>query len=277
MSKVGVVVIHGQGSAPDSYVAQFIRRINRWLDVNGGRAQDVVWGPVKWADLMKPRQDQYFEAVSAERNFEHLPVRRFIAAALGDASAYLQSRPGEGGSYDQIHGRVDEVVTAVSAKLGDPGAPLVVMGFSLGSLIASNYIWDVQNLKHPHDRRDELGSLAGLITFGSSIPLLTFGREHVTPISFPGDRLDAATRRKARWLNFYGRSDVLGYPLRSINAAYARVVTEDREIDVGGLELDRPRVHGSDLSSWTPAAHTRYWASPDFTDPVAAFLKSLLA
>ena len=41
-------------------------------------------------------------------------------------------------------------------------------------------------------------------------------------------------RLTGEWINFYDRDDVIAYPLRSLNPAYKAVITDDREINVGG-------------------------------------------
>ena len=102
--------------------------------------------------------------------------------------------------------------------------------------------------------------LAGLITFGSNIPLFTLGLEQVKPIAFPppGSALSSPVRAAARWMNYFDRDDVLGYPLREISSTYAATVHEDVSIGVGSL-----------LSGWTPMSHTAYWNDADFVDRVA--------
>ncbi len=69
----------------------------------------------------------------------------------------------------------------------------------------------------------------------------------------------------ARWVNYYDRDDVLGYPLRPVSSSYAAVVDADVEVNVGGFP-----------ASATPLAHTRYWTDNDVTKPVAAQLARLL-
>jgi hypothetical protein len=60
------------------------------------------------------------------------------------------------------------------------------------------------------------------------------------------------------WVNFYDKDDVIGWPLRQLNADYAKRVTEDREVNVGGV-----------MTSWNPAAHIGYWRDNDVTAPIA--------
>lgn len=65
----------------------------------------------------------------------------------------------------------------------------------------------------------------------------------------------------AKWLNYYDPDDVLGYPLKPINAEYRKVVSKDIAINTGGI-----------LTSWNPMAHNGYWTDNDFTKPVAKYI-----
>ena len=107
--------------------------------------------------------------------------------------------------------------------------------------------------------------LSGFITFGCNIPLFTFACTEVVPIRFPPPRLPAHLKRNARWLNFFDPDDVLAWPLKSINAAYADVVHSDERIHVGGPVTGR-----------TPAAHLAYWDDRRFARQAAKFLDTLL-
>lgn len=73
-------------------------------------------------------------------------------------------------------------------------------------------------------------------------------------------------KRKAKWLNFYDPDDVLGYPLKPINAAYDNVVTDDITINVGSWFS----------TSWNPLSHSAYWTDNSFTKPVAKYVCSFL-
>jgi hypothetical protein len=46
-----------------------------------------------------------------------------------------------------------------------------------------------------------------------------------------------------------------------LSDGYRKAVTEDREINVGGI-----------LTSWNPMSHSEYWTNGDFTGPVAEFI-----
>ena len=66
-------------------------------------------------------------------------------------------------------------------------------------------------------------------------------------------------------VNYYDKDDILGYPLRPLSQSFKNTVTQDIQINVGGL-----------LSSWNPKSHSEYWTDNDFTKPVAKYLAGLL-
>jgi hypothetical protein len=131
----------------------------------------------------------------------------------------------------------------------------VIVAHSLGCTIINNYLWDAQK-ENPWARgltpftRGE--TIAGLFTLGCNLPLFTFTKrpEDVSPIAFPGAQAAQAFRDKAAfhchagWWNFYDPEDLLGYPLRPVNGAYAKVVREDVAVNTGPI--------------WR--AHTSYWS-----------------
>ena len=159
----------------------------------------------------------------------------------------------------------------LNGQLPGDDLPLIVLAHSLGGHIMSNHIWDMQ---HPGGTPppglspfERMHTLAGMVTFGCNIPLFTFAYATVVPIEFPAAQLPnpGAVRDKAKWLNYYDPDDVLGYPLKSINAAYDAVVDEDIPISVGGW-----------FSSWNPLSHNKYWTDNDFTKPAAEFIATFL-
>ena len=76
---------------------------------------------------------------------------------------------------------------------------------------------------------------------------------------FPGTT--AKQRKEAlKWLNYFDADDILGYPLKPINAAYSRAVNEDVQIQTGSIL----------------GAHTGYWTDNRFTKPVARSFASVL-
>lgn len=267
--EIAVLILHGMGSQQAGFAEPMIAEVSNRLAGLDKDPAAVAWEPVFWADVLEKRQNQYLRAAVRANNLDFMGLRKFVVSALGDAAAYRRVKGKATSVYGQIHARVRDAVRRVYAnELGHNARPLVFIAHSLGGQIMSNYVWDTQTARSRKGNVFErMETLAGIITFGCNMPLFTFAHDRgdLKPIRFPGNALPAAVKRKARWLNFYDRDDVLGYPLKPINGAYARVVSRDIVINVGGV-----------LTSWNPLSHEKYWTDSDFTEYVADFLASLL-
>ncbi|MGE5279388.1 MAG: hypothetical protein ACM3L6_01415, partial [Deltaproteobacteria bacterium] len=106
---------------------------------------------------------------------------------------------------------------------------------SLGTVIASDFIWDCQfkGLMKPF-------ALGNVFTMGSPIALfaLRYGAELFNqPIE---------VKAPGRWVNILDADDPIAYPLKPLNKEYDHAVLADREVSVGPLGV----------------AHTRYWNAP---------------
>jgi hypothetical protein len=231
----------------------------------------IAWRPAYWQDILEQRELKYLRDAKRTGDLDAVRLRRFVVTAFGDAVAYQQVDVATNTAYKKIHERVREATTDLYVnQLNSESKPLVVMAHSLGCHIMSNYIWDMQHASEGDvvglSSLEKMRTLAGMITFGCNIPLFTFAYAKVEPIEFPARQLSDEFKKKAKWLNYYDPDDILGYPLRSINAAYKKVVTKDIAVNVGGI-----------FTSWNPVSHTRYWTDDDFTKPVAKFLASFLS
>ncbi len=262
--KLAVAVIHGMGSQKPNYSDDMVKELNKRL---GNKAANVVWKEIYWADVLADQQEAYLRKANRTNHLDFFALRRFIVSALGDASAYrkITTPVNNITTYDKIHGRVREVIKSLDDQTDDE-VPLIVFAHSLGCHIISNYIWDLQ--KTPSSTLSEFQNmerLAGLVMFGCNIPLFVFAHSNIKPIRFPGNALTPQQKQKARWYNFFDPDDVLGYPLKSINSAYCKVVDADYPINVGSV-----------FSSWNPLSHNKYWTDNDFTKPAAKFLLRFL-
>lgn len=265
--RLGVIVIHGMGSQKPDFAEEMIDEVNgRLARKHRKDVSRIAWQPVYWADVLEDAQVRYLRAARRAADLDYIGLRRFMLTAFGDAAAYRRA-DGPNSTYKRIHRVVKEKIRRLYREgLERNEAPLAVMAHSLGGQIMSNYIWDMQ--KRPPrnlNRFERLETLSGIITFGCNIPMFTLAYDPVEPIAFPPATLPDDLKRKAKWLNFYDPDDVLGYPLKPINAAYSKVVNADTPINVGGL-----------AASWNPASHGGYWTDNDFTKPVAAFLAKFL-
>ena len=269
--KLAIAVTHGIGSQQEDFAEELIDELNGCVGDLGKDVDEIAWRSIYWADILAPRQAAYLLEANSSNDLDYVGLRRFVISALGDAAAYRQVDSPQNTTYERIHQRVRDGIKALGDALDEDDAPLIVMAHSLGGHIMSNYIWDMQN---PGDAPmpdlsafESLHSLAGMVTFGCNIPLFVFAYDDVVPITFPAVQLPdpGEVRDKARWLNYFDPDDILGYPLKSINQAYADTVDADIDINVGGL-----------FSSWNPISHTKYWTDDDFTEPVAEFIATFL-
>jgi pimeloyl-ACP methyl ester carboxylesterase len=265
-SELGVLIVHGMGAQPADFADGFIAEMQGRLLRLGIEPDAIAWRAGWWADIVNQREDDLWNTLSRDHTLRYDRARRFVISHFGDALAY-QRVPSQGMDvYRAIHGRIREHLGALRDQLGGD-KPIVVLAHSLGSAIVSNYVWDEQ--KSPTagtTATQRMETLAGLVTFGSNIPLFTLCLDEVVAIRFPVPALDPSLRAAARWLNFFDADDVLGYPLRPLSATYHDAVSADLQINVG-----------SPLRSWNPLSHEEYWTDNDFTGPVASLIRELLA
>lgn len=265
--KLAAAVIHGIGTQKPGFSASMIEEINGRL---GNKSADVTWEEIYWADILSRRQDDYLRRANRNNQLDLFSLRRFVVSALGDASAYRKTTSATGNAnntYTQIHDRVRQAINHLENETGG-NVPLVVFAHSLGCHIMSNYIWDMQqDSTSTLSNFQKMETLAGLVMFGCNVPLFVFAFDpaNIIPIRFPGNALTPQQHQKARWYNFFDPDDILGYPLKPINAAYSRVVNRDYAINVGGV-----------FSSWNPLSHNKYWTDNDFTRPTANFVRRFL-
>lgn len=264
---VGILILHGMGSQGSDFADEMIGELDSRITGLGHDKNRVCWKPVHWAYVIQPREDQLWRDLSRNNDLDAVKIRKFLISAFGDAIAY-QRVPGQRRDvYSEIHDKVHDEIVDLRKQLGDADKPLVVIAHSLGSVIMSNYIWDEQKGHGlggtPFEKAE---TLVGFITFGCNIALFSLAYNPVVSIQFPPATLPQQLQRVAKWLNFFDSDDVLGYPLKPLSPTYNQAVTQDVEVNVGGL-----------LTSWNPLSHTAYWTDNNFTKPVAEFIADVLA
>ncbi len=269
-TKLAVAIIHGMGvNTRPGFADGLVADLRKHLTKAGKDATEVAFKSLYWADITQAPQEQYLKAARSAVPLDFISIREFIVGAFGDASAYQQTGDANNSTQALIHQRIEQQLNDLYVKqLGGNSVPLITIAHSLGCHIISNYIWDVQArnvaLKHLSGF-EKFWSHAGMITFGCNIPLFTFAHRKVLPIEFPSPRLSPELKALARWYNYYDRDDVLGYPLKPLSKAYAKVVDADIEVNVGGL-----------LSSWNLTSHSHYWEDNSFTKPAARLLADFI-
>ena len=285
---IGILTIHGVGSQNIEFATPFQNLVNSKL---GKDADQFIWQEIFWANLLLERENHLWESMKLAQqvNGEPFPldysrIRQFLVHNVGDALAYnrMSSRvSSKGNAYDLIHNKVGEELEALLGCLKEKEGnqdiyPIVVIAHSLGATIMSDYIWDRQQSQKVSVLRKPIDTLAGFITFGSTIPLFCLGYESPAPIDFPVKDDWPAKRKKAiRWLNFVDRDDVLGWPLKSFYSSNIKQLTEE-QIRTTELIEDYEINVGGGLSSWNPLCHQRYWTDKDFANHVSKYLKTIM-
>ncbi|SFI79049.1 hypothetical protein SAMN02799624_02202 [Paenibacillus sp. UNC496MF] len=261
--RIAVGIVHGIGQQTGDFHTAFAEKLQEAMVRLNPRVRLVVEG-IYWGDITDSLEKKLWERTSASRLRwnETLKLRAFVVNYLGDAIAY-QAIPKTSDPcphdyiYDDIHARFAQQLQRLSRRAGE-GAPLCIVAHSLGTIIASNYFYDLQYRKMRPKPADFVRScrsrlvggetLTHFYTVGSPIALWTMRFEHFgLPISVPAPALRPLGI--GEWLNFYDRDDIIAYPLKGLNAEYAAAVTEDVEVRCPGP------------LGWTPASHGGYFKS----------------
>lgn len=248
--KIGVVYIHGVHGYTHGYADQMHEGAVDAADVElfGKDDLEIIPRTVYWADIFDAQRE------SLRKSAEGLgwkSLRGFVATSVAHAVGY-EDTVGVG-AYEAVHARIDAALASLAAEIG-PDSPVIICAHSLGTIIASNYIWDRQHEAAPRPTGVEsLASLRGLITMGCPIALYASRWPE-------GGRSFKAATAGIIWQNLIARSDVLAWPVAPINPDYTREVEADICVKVGGF------------LGWTPVAHCNYWNSVHVADKLGEMI-----
>jgi hypothetical protein len=271
MAKVAVLCVHGMGNQGPSFADDMVEELRDRLEDEKVDPDAFAFAPAWWGKVMEGAENDLYRRLARDNDLDWEHLRKdIVISGFGDALAYVGPPNGNSVVYDDIHAVLAEALEEMRADLDVPDrSPLVVTAHSLGCAIASNYFWDAAKGRYPAAAKSPLSrgkTLTGLVTFGCNLPLFTlaYAKGDIQPIALPGpyaaacfpDATKAEREAVVKWLNFYDPDDILGYPLKPINAAYGKAVSEDVAIDTGTIL----------------GAHTDYWTDNDFTVPVARYL-----
>ncbi|MFP4321244.1 MAG: hypothetical protein ACLFTK_02205 [Anaerolineales bacterium] len=277
--KIAVMVVHGIGTQSPDFaepVAGYLKSaftLQLSYQVDDPAAQVVV-RPAYWAPVLDGLQHKLWQRMQTSPNpLDFSGLRKFGLNSVADAIAY-QPTTGYRHLYDQIHHVLMNTLREL-AELAGPRAPLCVIAHSLGTVIASNYFYDLRQYQNKVSLESQIMTKLGdsalekghtfafFYTLGSPIPLWSlpyddFGQALTFP---PPELADLHPALTPEWVNLYDRDDVIGFPLRPLNATYARSVTQDREVNVGNI-----------FERELPLSHLVYWQADAVRRPIAAQL-----
>ncbi len=265
--KIAIALLHGFRSQTEQFANDVHRELmDRCIPQIG---TDIVLRVVDWADVLSNTEKQLLQRLSAVETLYYPQMRTFITEWIADALAY-QQMPHDRRLYDCIHELFAQTMRDLARAAGE-NAPLCIIAHGLGSVIASNYIYDLQNahkgliapnvLAQIADTPMERGETLSLFyTISSPIALWNMRYPNFgTPIAFPHPALpDHYRNLPTEWINFYDPQDVFGYPLKALNAAHWETVTEDRPINTGRV-----------IDHLTPQSQRQYGTAKTILQPIA--------
>lgn len=185
--KLAIAVIHGiglnnlewQDETSPKFVGgmskPLIREFARLRGEDFDRAKyKLVIKPVYWANIVQELQEELGseERLNLKRLSNPLNLRNFIFHYLADAIAYSVS--GSQQINKKIHAVFAKTLQDLAQEAGEK-APLCLISHSFGGVIASYYIWDLQQNKpiitignNPLERGETFNLF---YTLGTQIPL----------------------------------------------------------------------------------------------------------
>lgn len=230
-----VVIIHGIGRQDKTYANDFIDLISEEYH-RRTKLNNLVFLPICWQEKIEPLETELFSKMS---DLGWLEFRDLLISFAGDAICY---QPGKNKSvYDEVNSYVSSCLDLLGSQ--NPGSPLCMISHSLGTVIASNYVWDYYsgNFKASSCVQNMVNSLELFYTLGSPLALWS--------LRYNGGGEPIVLPSASRWYNVYSPNDIISSPLKLINSKYNDLLNLfDIKIEAGNW-----------LTKRTPLSHNEYW------------------
>ncbi|MGV2827200.1 hypothetical protein [Myxosarcina sp. GI1(2024)] len=291
-SKVAVAIAHGicvgnefdreESPKYTDGMAQALKlKLAEIAGQSGSEDQKLEWADSKlaisainWTPVLREERKNLYYKLGVNKLNSFFGLREFIFQAIADSLTYqiTKSKLDDFWGYNTIHRCFADSLNDLAKENWAGGdAPLCIIAHSLGTVIASNYIYDLETNKAQIDLGNtplERGeTLTSVYTLASQIPFWSLRYPNFDrPIRVPSEKLDRHySNLQGEWINFYDQNDILGYPLKILNEAYSEAVTEDKVVNVGSL-----------LETWNPLSHCSYWTDEDVINTIATGLHNIL-
>jgi hypothetical protein len=267
--KLVFITIHGMGETEKEYYQGLKQSLEKQLG-------EKVWSQVHFEPIYYQKALQYYqhsvwEKMRHSTTLAWQDLRKFMLFGFSDASTLEHRATDDGSVYKLIQKIIVYALKTVRHKLSSNQTPIVIVAHSLGCQVISNYLWDAQKHKgiwqidcldypeFPQEHADflQLKSLQYLFTTGCNIPLFVAGFADIQAIPKPNPNF--------KWLNYYDKDDILGWPLKPLSSSYDLVVDQDIEIDSGNI-----------WQSWNHQSHDGYWTNEEFINPLSQVIHSLI-
>jgi hypothetical protein len=254
--KLAIILIHGIGPIKEEWAEDIIEELKKktasqitklLTDTKTPDIDDIIEiRSVYWKGVFQKREDALNEIL--DRQIETMKidgsfVSRIARAVhhkiyefqneittnfIGDIIVY-----GNPTAQQDVYSKISQTLDDVAKKIEglNSKAPLTIIAHSLGTVIASDFIYDLrkERQKIGEDSFDSRFCLYNLFTVGS--PIALFSLRFGDPAAF--NKPIYVEDEKGRWLNIYDTDDPVGMPLRPLNNAYADAVFKDVKVDAG--------------------------------------------
>ena len=265
---IALLTIHGMGETPKNYHKLFLERVKKYVGKDAWK--NVAFESIFYQDILQKNQADIYRRMKPHIRGQGL--RRFLMYNFSDAASLDYHKENANSAYRQAQSRISNALRNVYEKCGQRDVPVVILAYSLGCHVISNYIWDAQQSSPDAGvwtkntpLKDEaeanflrLNSLQHLITIGCNIPVFVAGYKDIKPFNKPN--------KKFKWLNLYDKDDVLGWPLEPLSPDYRKLV---KDMPINANENFSDLL----LKSWNPYSHEHYFGDKTVIQSVGDALK----
>ena len=232
-----IIFVHGMGNQKpsDKKIEGFRKAIENAAKKAGKpfSPSEPWWHLCHWAPVTQPDEDALYTKIGRPSVLLH----RRLFTSEGDVVAYSRA-PFSPNNYERIQQVFKASVTLCGTQATPPPGqktPLIVISHSLGSVIASDGLWDLAKARLFPSNLE----LRALITIGSPIALfaLRFGLANFNqPVGSTGWlNFFTSPPAKPEWANFYYNADLIAFPLKPLNQAYLNAVNKDVRLSPKGV------------------------------------------
>eukprot|EP00697_Spironema_sp_BW2_P008813 gnl/Spiro4/23533_TR11626_c0_g1_i1.p1 gnl/Spiro4/23533_TR11626_c0_g1~~gnl/Spiro4/23533_TR11626_c0_g1_i1.p1 ORF type:complete len:381 (-),score=107.78 gnl/Spiro4/23533_TR11626_c0_g1_i1:63-1205(-) len=222
----------------------------------------VEFQPVYWASLVESAQDKLWTDVNKDHDLGNSAARffrRLLLAHVAHGSGYPTV------SQNAIATRMSDALRLLAQRTG-PNAPLVVLSYGLGSVVAAEYFAALQqqnpSILWPRPSQTSPlsagNTLSTLYTVGSPLAIYSLRSADFVPPAVPAAAVGHNLIPGFGWVNVYQSDDVFAFPLRTISERFRKSVVEDMEI------------RSANETGWNPFSHMEYVVHDELNRRIAA-------
>lgn len=213
LKKAAIIHIHGQGGNKEHSSDSMFAGLRDHLE----DSDCYHFRAVKYYAPLEKNQKIMIEKLDDE-DASFMCIRAILVQAFGDTATIYQDTE----SYERVTREIKHAILSAKEKI-KPNAPIFIIAHSLGSIMISNYIWDMQAAGLCDSQ------LAAIYTTGSPM--------HIFLSGIPYGSIKAIDKpcRHFEWINFWNPRDLISSPFGILSSSYQALV-EDVVIKKGFIK-----------------------------------------